>query len=247
VSDPHAALAQLAPAVAPREIDDEILDLSYDRPRPAHYDRIAWAYDYVLGSKIYNRLTWKTSPARCRSFARDVFDARSTGPHVELGCGSLLFTSPLYDEDRGRAVVLIDQSLEMLRRARTRLRERTGAVPRHVVLVRADARDMCLPPETGIATTVLAMHVLHVVEDGDAFLATLGSLARPVASTIGLTSIVRAGGRGDVFLRILNAAGELATPRTRPEVEHLVAKHVRGSAAVELDGSMSFVTVTREA
>lgn len=247
MSDPHAALALLAGTTTPREIDDDILDLSPGTPRPAHYDRIAWAYDYVLGARSYNRLFWKTSPHHNRAFAREVFSARDSGTHIELGCGSLLFTAQLYDDDRGRPAILIDQSLEMLRRARARLRRRTGGVPRHVVLVRGDARDIHVAPGAGPAATVLSMHVLHVVEEGAALLGTLGSLARPTESTIGLTSIVRAGGRGDVFLRMLHAAGELATPRTLGDVERLVAEHVPGRAAVDLEGSMSFWTITRGA
>ncbi|MEP6493303.1 MAG: methyltransferase domain-containing protein [bacterium] len=244
MTDARAALGLLTGITSPREIDDDILELSPGTPRAAHYDRIAFGYDALLGATSYNRILWKTSPQRCRAFAHDVFHARTSGTHVELGCGSLLFTSHLYAEDRGRPIVLIDQSIEMLRRARRRVRSRAGAVPSHVVLARGDVRDLRVT-HAG-ATTVLAMHVLHVVDDASALLAALASFARPTGSTIGLSSIFLAGGRGDVFLRMLHAAGELATPRARHEIERLVGARVPGRMNVDVEGSMAFVTVGRD-
>ena len=116
-----------------------------------------------------------------RAFATRIFESRATGPHVEIGCGSLLFSSHLYGHDRGRPVVLIDQSIEMLRRARSRLEKIAGTFPRHVALARADVRtlDFVRP----VATTVLSAFVLHVLDDPVPLLRALSRVAHPTGST----------------------------------------------------------------
>jgi SAM-dependent methyltransferase len=241
MSDAHAAFEELA-GQRPRELDTDIFDLSAPLGG-AHYDRIARLYDALLSTNLYNRVMWKSSPARYRAFAASVFDSRSTGLHVEVGCGSLLFTAQLYDRDRGRPVILIDQSIEMLRLARARLASRTGGVPRHVLLARGDVRALGVAPGQG--TTVLSMFVLHVVDEPKPLLLALDHLARSTESTVGLTSLFLAGGRGDVFLKLLHRAGELSVPRSRATIDALVADTICGRAGVDTDGSMSFITVTR--
>src|SRR3954470_1258045 len=114
MSDARSLLEQLASSHTLREIDDDIVDLTTAPPR-AHYDLTAPAYDVLVGSSLWHRTLWRTTPGAFRAFAESIFAARPSGPHVELGCGSLLFTSHLYGEDRGRPVVLIDQSVQMLR------------------------------------------------------------------------------------------------------------------------------------
>ena len=118
MTDARAVLATFATGFQPREIDDDILDLTTS-PTRAHYDLTARAYDMFVGLTVWHRALWRTTPAAFRAFAASIYDARSEGPHVELGCGSLLFTADLYDADRGRPVILIDQSIEMLRLTRS--------------------------------------------------------------------------------------------------------------------------------
>jgi SAM-dependent methyltransferase len=241
MSDAHAAFEELA-GRPPRELDTDIFELSAPLGR-ARYDRIARLYDAALSTNLYSRVMWKSSPARYRAFAASVFNSRSTGLHVEVGCGSLLFTAQLYDEDRGRPVILVDQSIEMLRLARARLVGRTGKVPRHVLLARGDVRLLGVAP--GQAATVLSMFVLHVVDEPGPLLLSLDHLARSTESTVGLTSLFLAGGRGDVFLKLLYQAGELSVPRSRATIDALVADAISGRTSMDTDGSMSFITVTR--
>ena len=127
--------------------------------------------------------------------------------------------------------------------ARVRLAGTSGVFPRHVALARGDVRTLDLTP--GVATTALAMLVLHVLDEPEPLLRALSRVARERESTIGLTSLFRAGGRGDFFLSLLHAAGELSPPRTLATIGNLVADNIRGSVARETDGSMSSFTVTR--
>jgi SAM-dependent methyltransferase len=224
------------------EIEDDIFDLAPSAPpllHVAHYDRMGWLYDAVCGTAAYGNLVWGAPPHRSRDFAEQVFASRDAGPHVEVGCGSLLFTAPLYDRDRGRPVILVDQSLEMLRMARARLRTRIGRMPSYVALVRGDARGLPFAP--AFATTVLSMHVLHVVDDRESFLKTLAALAAPRVSTIAFTSLVTTGSFRDAFLSMLHRAGELSSPVSALALERLARASLPGSISIERAGNMTFV------
>jgi SAM-dependent methyltransferase len=241
MTNARPALEMLAGREVPA-IENDILELS--PVATAHYDRIGRFYDPLIRTNLYNRLAWASSPRAYRAFAERVFRSRNVGPHIELGCGSLAFTADLYREDRGRPIILIDQSLVMLRIARARLKDARGYLPAHVALVRGDARDLRIT--TGVGTTVLAMLVLHVLDDGPAFLSALNALADAREATIGVASIFRGGSRrGDVFLRLLHATRELAEGRSLPEIQQMMSDAMHGWSHVETNGSMSFLTVDR--
>jgi SAM-dependent methyltransferase len=238
MTDATSLVSTLATGRQPIELEADILDL-VEPPAAAHYDRMGWLYDACCGTTLYNRAVWGTTPMRSRAFAERVFASRAHGPHVELGCGSLLFTSALYDDDRGRSCILVDQSLSMLRMARRRLRKRLGRVPSYVALVRADARSLPLAP--GFASTVLSMHVLHVIADRTAFLRTLIALATPRESAIGFSSLVTTGGFRDRFLTALHRAGELSEPLSSDAFDRLAHAELPLPPTIECAGNMRFV------
>ena len=223
-------------------IDRDIYEISPVVGR-AHYDRIAPLYDAVLSTKLYNRAMWKTTPDAYRAFATRVFESRTSGTHVEIGCGSLLFTSHLYERDRGRPAILIDPSIEMLRRARTRLESASGGFPRHVVLARGDARTLDSP--RGTATTALSAFVMHVLDDPIPLLRSLSRVAQPANSTIGISSIFRSGGRSNAALALLHAAGEMGPPRSLATIEEMVRSEIAGDLEIEVTGSVALLTITR--
>ena len=241
MTDAPRALEELAGRMPPK-IERDIYDLS-PVVGTAHYDRIAALYDAVLGTSIYNLLTWKTTPATYRAFATRVFESRASGTHVEIGCGSLLFTSHLYEQDRGRPSILIDPSIEMLRRARSRLEKNATGFPRHVVLARGDART--LDVARGTATTALSAFVMHVLNDAVPLLRALSRISQPAHSTIGVSSIFQSGGRSNVAARLLHAAGELGPLRSLSAIQHAMRAEIPGDLDVEVAGSVALMTIAR--
>lgn len=237
----RAALTELAGREVP-EIDRDIFDLS-PVIGSAHYDRIAPMYDAVLGTNVYNRVMWKTTPTTYRTFASRIFASRPTGTHVEIGCGSLLFTSHLYEYDRGRPAILIDQSIEMLRRARARLANPSGVFPQHIVLARGDVRTLDFPH--GTATTALSAFVMHVLDDPVPLLRTLFRVTKPSESMIGVSSIFKSGGRSNLALSLLHAVKELGPPRTLATIEGMMRAEIPGVLSTEIAGSVALMTVGR--
>ena len=225
------------------EVERSIFALEGAAVEPAHYARMGRLYDIACGTRAYNRLVWGTTPEASRDFASRIFGSRASGPHVEVGCGGLLFTSHLYEDDCGRECVLIDPSIAMLRMARVRLERRHGKVPGYVTLLRGNGLQSGLP--AGFATTVLSMHVLHVLDTRAAFLRALDVLAASRESTIGFSSLVYTGTFRDRFLSMLRRAGELASPITTDELEQLTRDALQGQPTIDQRGAMCFVEIHR--
>jgi SAM-dependent methyltransferase len=215
--------------------------LSVDTP-VQRYDRRAAAYDRVVGSALYNRLLWGSSPRTYSSFAdRSVRAGR--GPYLDAGCGSLVFTAHAYIR-ANRPVVLMDASVGMLQAARDRLRRTAGRVPGDVALVQGDIRD--LPFRRGCFSTVLCMGMLHLFDDIAAFARALMNATEP-AGQLFLTSLVAETRIGRSYLSLLHGAGEVAEPRTTArllkELQPVTAS-LAGPMSVETEGSMAFIEAT---
>ena len=172
----------------------------------APYDRRAVAYDWLVGNRLYNRLLWGTSPTAYRAFAAEAA-ADAEGPLLEVGCGTAAFTAGAYAATR-REVQLVDRSRAMLERAVARI----GEAP-HVSLLQADLFALPFAPHK--FDTVLAMGLLHLLEDLPAAAAALAAQTRGRVFVTSLVAETRVGAR---YLQMLHRAGEVVAPRTAEDV-----------------------------
>jgi SAM-dependent methyltransferase len=204
----------------------------------ARYDRRAAGYDFVVGSRLYNRLFWGSSPATYAAFARRA-TASATGPLLDAACGSLVFSADAY-ADTARPLILVDLSLGMLRAARARLAAR-GRPSDRLALVQADIHR--LPFRRASFPTVMCMGAVHLFDD----LAPLMSSLRRVVSGDGrlfLTSLVRHRWIGRSYLRALHAAGEVGSPRSKDELITAIQKAgTPPPIESSIEGSMAFIVV----
>jgi SAM-dependent methyltransferase len=128
-----------------RLVEEGIYSVLPEDP-PVHlYDRRAAMYDLVVGSRLYNRVMWGALLRDYVTFARQAVESNSGGMMLDAGCGSLLFTAQAYLEC-SRPIIAFDQSLHMLRRARSRLKKLAGSVPERILLLQADISDPPLRP-----------------------------------------------------------------------------------------------------
>lgn len=221
-----------------REVETGIFSVLPTSVEGQRYDGRAAAYDRMIGNRLYNRILWGTSPESYRRFAEEAVTSGDGGWVLDAGCGTMVFTAEAYALVPGRPVVAVDLSLDMLRMAKKRLREATrGGEPR-VILLQADLLD--LPFVQGKFETVLSMGMLHLFEDPAPLLDVLNRCLRP-GGTLFLSSLVEAGRLGDHYLRFLNRAGEVATPRAVAALECLLSTSPAGPAQVCLEGNMAFV------
>lgn len=207
--------------------------------QPKHdYDRMAPFYDTVVGTRVYNAAVWGSSPAAYTRFAATALDSRIDGPMLDAGCGSLLFTASLYRVTR-RPIIAFDQSISMLRRARSRLLTDPGSVPENIVLLQADLEDLPFSPQQ--FSTVLFMNVLHhcsdlrtVVPELERMLSEDGNLL--MTSLVSNKRLV-----GDVYLKMLYRSGKFARLRTAPELHENLRVLLKRRLRLRTEGNMAFI------
>ena len=107
--------------------------------RISDYDEKVKGYDALIGNGIYNKIIWGNSVKNYHSFCQDALDTASDGVVLDAGCGSLVFTAEVYAKSTNKQIILLDRSLGMLERAKERLIELCGEVPKHIVLMQGDS------------------------------------------------------------------------------------------------------------
>lgn len=235
----------LAPGRLARKVSADIFSVLPAGSGPQHYDRRAAAYDALVGTRLYNRVMWAGAPSDYSHFARRATTrGAASGWLLDAACGSLLFSADAHVAAPPRPTVLLDQSVAMLSRARSRLVERAGRVPEHVALLQGDVLD--LPFRAGAFGTVLCMNVLHHLDRGSDMLAGLARLLSAPAGTLWVTSLVRSGRRAsDVYLALLHRSGDFARPRSAEEVRRMVEEAAGSPTSLEVRGSMAYVVAAR--
>jgi SAM-dependent methyltransferase len=242
-TEPPAAIQQLlSPSREPWMIEPGIWSVLQRKPPVTRYDARVKVYDLVVGSQMYNRLFWGSSPEKYRRFAETSLSSRDGGWHLDAGCGSLLFSAHAYARHQYRPVVLLDHSLGMLREARRRLEKLAPERRAPALLLHADLRD--LPFRDGVFETVLSMGVLHLFADTERVLRGLSRLLSP-SGALFLSSLVLGRPLGNGYLRLLRLGGEVARPRSAAEIRALVHREVRGSLLLRQKGNMLFVETRR--
>ncbi len=213
-----------------RAVGDGLLSALPEGDEGAPNDARAAAYDRLIGNPLYNRVMWGTSPAAYTAFAWRAV-ASGSGPMLDAGSGTAVFTGALYRESR-RPVVLVDRSLAMLQRARTRA-SRDGAT-----FVQADLFD--LPFAAAGFATVACFGVLHVVGDMARALASLRAQVAP-GGRLFVSALVAETAVGRTYLRLLHRLGEVVAPFSEAELAAAVRRELGSGATVRRQGSMVFV------
>ena len=224
---------------AVRLVEDSIYSVLPDTSRMHHYDRRATVYDLVVSTRLYNLVMWGNSPFDYINFAHQAINSSSGGRFLDAGCGSLLFTAPIY-LDATRHIIAFDQSLAMLRRARKRLINLSGSVPGHIRLLQADLNDLPFRPDS--FRTVLCLNVLHQFENAAALISDFKKLLTSDGHLY-LTSLVSNNRLvGDHYLNALYATGEFVRPRSKLELKELLDSALNQRVSFRVKGNMAFVT-----
>jgi SAM-dependent methyltransferase len=229
----------IAEGHAIRSVEEGIYSVLPDHRHTHLYDGRAALYDLVVGTRAYNRVMWGASLPDYVAFARRAVASDPTGMLLDAGCGSLLFTAQAY-LDCQRPILACDQSLNMLRRARSRLVKLAGYVPERIFLLQTDLSP--LPFRPGSFRAVLCMNVLHHVADGEGLITGLKELLAG-GGHLYLTSLVK-GNRliGDRYLDALYNRGDFVHPRTSLELENLLGSSFGQIVNYWTQGNMAYMT-----
>ena len=214
----------LGEGVSLREVEPGLWTVLPPEQESQRYDGIVASYDRVIGSRLYQRLAWGNDPDDDVAFAREAA-ASGTGPLLDAGCGSLLFTDAVHRES-GRPTLLLDLSLGMLRRARQRLVDGAGALPTHTLLLQADVLETPLAPCA--FETVLCPAILHLFDRPERLLARLAAALRP-SGRLFVSALVTDRRFGRAYLRALERRGEVGCQLSLAELLD-VARRATGLA-----------------
>jgi len=193
-------------------------------------------YDIIACNRFYNRLIWGYWPREFASLCHDALRSSSNGWVLDAGCGSLAFTARTYSGYSGRPVVLLDRSIKLLRMARARMVKIAGQVPSNMVFLHGDA--LSLPFRPGSFSTVIALNLLHALEDAGRLLLEL-KMVLADGGAISLTTLIKNNRRSDGYLQALADAGKLV-PR---DAGQLLALFNDAGMPVKprIQGNMAFV------
>jgi SAM-dependent methyltransferase len=220
-------------------LDEGIYTVLGNTSRYHQYDQKAAIYDFLVSSRLYNRIIWGTSPDSHMAFAAQAVKSDQRGPLLDAGCGSLVFTARAHLE-AGRLVIACDQSLDMLRRARSRLMKLSGRSSEQIILLQADLSD--LPFRAASFQTILCMNVLHHYADGASLIRGLNA-ALVEGGQLYLTTLVKNNRSvGDRYLNLLHKQGWIVRPRNEVELKRLVEEALSINPSYKLEGNMAYVT-----
>ncbi|MBA3035378.1 MAG: class I SAM-dependent methyltransferase [Desulfobacterium sp.] len=199
----------LSPNVDIRLIEPHIYSVLSDIEVGNTYDtQFGNIYDWVACNPIYNRLLWGYSAAIFAFIASDALRLSKKGNVLDLGCGSLAFTAKTYIQYPERPVVLVDQSLKMLKIAKSRLIKINGTVPDNMVFLHADA--LRLPFHDNSFNTIISENLLHCLDDTENLLKGLKEILSEDGK-IYFTTLVKCNRVADRYLGALANAGKLVS------------------------------------
>jgi ubiquinone/menaquinone biosynthesis C-methylase UbiE len=198
-----------------RLVEPNIYSALPDNESGNEYDtQFGFIYDWVACNPIYNRLIWGYSVKIFPQIANDALQSSADGKVLDLGCGSLAFTAETYSQYSERPVVLVDQSLKMLRMAKSRLINRNGNVPDNLVFLHADALQ--LPFRAKAFKTILSENLLHCLDDTSILIKQLDKIILKNGKMF-FTTLVKNNRFADKYLEFLADSGKLVS---RTVVDH---------------------------
>jgi SAM-dependent methyltransferase len=194
-----------------RLVEPNIYSVLPDNETGNTYDtRFGYIYDWVACNPIYNRLIWGYSVEIFVKIVYNALRSATVGNVLDLGCGSLAFTAKIYTQYSKRPVVLVDQSLKMLRIAKSRLIKYNGKVPDNMIFLHADA--LRLPFQGKCFQTIISENLLHCLDDTNILLEQVRNFLSEDGKMY-FTTLVKSNRFADKYLEALAEGGKLV-PRT---------------------------------
>ncbi len=202
------------------------------------YDRSFGAlYDIIACNRFYNRLVWGYRTGAFHSFCLDALGSATDGWVLDAGCGSLAFSAKAYSRDTDRPVIFLDQSIGLLRLAKSRIIKLNGSIPQNMVFVHGDALQLPFKPRS--FSTIISLNLVHVVEDIQKLLFGLKNVLTN-NGFISLTTLIENNRLADRYLHIWGKAGELF-PRNIAQLTS-VLNALGMSVKQQIEGNMAFIS-----
>lgn len=207
---------------------------AYDRP----FGNI---YEIVACNRLYNRILWGYWPKEFQSMAQEALGSDTEGWVLDAGCGSLAFTAEAYSKYSRRPVVLLDNSIKLLRMAKARITRLCGHVPDGMVFLHADA--MSMPFKPAAFRTIIAQNLLHAVSSAEKLIGELKVALAP-GGTVSMTTLIENNRFSDSYLRMLADKG-LLVGRGLNDIQGLFTT-AGMKANIRTQGNMAFILIGKQ-
>ncbi len=221
-----------------RLIEPHIYSACPDDEDENFFDKMARFYDLVICNPLYNRLMWGYSTSGYVSLTHKVLNSSKDGWILDAGCGSLAFTAKTYMNYSERPVIFFDQSLKLLRIAKSRLSGPDRCVPSNMVFLQGNILQ--LPFKPGCFKTIISLNLLHVIDDLEKVLSTLRNLLTE-KGTITFTTLIKNNRYADGYLKMMLKKTGGTAPRT---IDQLSASFAWLGMPITFDisGNMAFIS-----
>jgi len=223
-----------------RLVEPDIYSVYSPGEMPGSYDRFGAStiYDLVACNGFYNWLMWGYSIKDYTTLCENALSSSSEGWVLDMACGSLAFSAKLYANYSKRPVVLLDQSLHLLRKGKSRLVKRTGKMPANMIFLHANALQMPFKGES--FSTIISLNLLHCLDD---IKTVLKELKRVLTAdgTAALTTLVMSTTRwSDSYLSMLARSGAVVAR----SADHLLSTFddLDMSVKHQIRGNLAFIT-----
>ncbi len=219
-----------------REVEPGLWSVLDEGDVGAPYDNRAAAYDRAVSNPSYLRIAWGLTRHDNQRFIDDAFRSRRDGWIADIAAGTCVDSAATYADTR-RPTVVLDRSLDMLRRGRERLVEHAESVPSNVVFLQADA--YALPFRCDAISTVLCHGAYHVFHETEQLTREWQSALAPDGQVF-VSSLVRGRWIGDRYLGLLRRTGEIAPPRTAEEFRQRAESELGRPLDLEAVGNFAY-------
>ena len=214
-------------------------ELSFINESGSNYDSFAKTYDFLVSQNWYNRLFWGTTADEYENFHTQAIRSNAK-VMIDLGCGSCSATWAEYQSDGNSQITLIDNSIEMLRVAKTRL-EGNGQKHENIKLFHADA--FATPIESGNANIVNCFGFLHIFDNKEAILNEIHRLLDKNGQ-VNLSCLITGRKFSEKYMRFLRERKEFGEL-----IDHAALLKLMGKSFVitseHKKGSMSYVAAKK--
>jgi len=210
MSDLHTLSEIILEDVNLNFVEKDIYSIYSIGDSPGAYDSIGASviYDRVACNRFYNWLMWGYSIKEYATLCEDRLASSSEGWILDLACGSLAFTAEIYANCSNRPVVFLDQSLKLLRKAKSRIEELKGSISENMFFLHADALQ--LPFKDNIFDTVISLNLLHCTDDVKTALKEIKRVLTDGGNSA-ITTLVKGNRWSNRYLSMLAGSGALVS------------------------------------
>lgn len=220
-----------------REVEQDIYSVLPTDETGNEYDsQFGFFYDLIACNPIYNRLIWGYSTTIFHNVAQNALQSATEGPVLDLACGSLAFTYKLYSQYNERPIILLDQSLKMLKMAKSRLIKLNKDVPNNLVFLHSNALN--LPFKKDAISTVISENLLHCLSDTSPLLDSLKKITTD-SGKLYFTTLVKCNRWADTYLQGLSDNGKLISRTINDHKEYFIKAGL--NATYKTQGSLLLV------